>query len=309
MQQNKNTNNNLFGSISYSEEEKLFLQKRLDEKLDNEEVSKRQGPGGGEVHYLETWRAIQLANQVLGFNGWSSSIAEITQDFCDQQTPGRYSCGFSAIVRITLKDGSYHEDIGYGQSENQKSKAVALANGKKNAVSDALKRALRNFGNQLGLTIYDKDHIKVLKRTTRQIGQPVKQKLSNPNFIESKSPQKNSTESIQQKEIKNETIQNVQTVEVKKEIIEETSVTNSTPLIPVGINKRPPLKIPTPQLPNSPQVNVPITTNNSPPNLTTNSPQQSPILQNNVSGPLIPVGIKRDLPGKSIPNDPKKKKV
>jgi hypothetical protein len=28
----------------------------------------------------------------------------------------RFDVGFSAIVRVTLKDGSYHEDIGYGSA-------------------------------------------------------------------------------------------------------------------------------------------------------------------------------------------------
>jgi recombination DNA repair RAD52 pathway protein len=35
----------------------------------------------GTVSYLETWKAIELANQILGYNGWSSSIVEITQDY------------------------------------------------------------------------------------------------------------------------------------------------------------------------------------------------------------------------------------
>jgi hypothetical protein len=32
----------------------------------------------------------------------------------------------SAVVRVTLKDGTYHDDVGYGMAENVKSKGAAL---------------------------------------------------------------------------------------------------------------------------------------------------------------------------------------
>jgi DNA repair and recombination protein RAD52 len=34
--------------------------------------------------------------------------------------------GATAIVRVCLRDGCAHEDIGYGKADNQKSKADAL---------------------------------------------------------------------------------------------------------------------------------------------------------------------------------------
>jgi DNA repair and recombination protein RAD52 len=41
------------------------------------------------------------------------------------------SLGISALVRVTLKDGTFHEDIGYGSIENAKSKAMAFEKAKK----------------------------------------------------------------------------------------------------------------------------------------------------------------------------------
>jgi DNA repair and recombination protein RAD52 len=94
--------------------------------------------------------AVNLANEVFGFNGWSSQIISLTTDFvrpllsilelqsdsfpshlvaffqCDELSPGRYTVGITAIVRITLRDGTFHEDTGYGHGENQKGKGVAL---------------------------------------------------------------------------------------------------------------------------------------------------------------------------------------
>lgn len=62
-------------------------------------------------------------------------------------------------MRITLRDGTYHEDIGYGHIENCKGKAAAFEKAKKEGTTDALKRTLRNFGNVLGNCIYDKDYL------------------------------------------------------------------------------------------------------------------------------------------------------
>ncbi|KAL4263815.1 RAD52 family protein [Pleurotus pulmonarius] len=68
----------------------------------------------------------------------------------------RHNVGVTAIVRVTLRDGVFHEDVGYGVVENAKSKGAALDKCKKEAVTDAIKRALRNFGNLLGNCLYDK---------------------------------------------------------------------------------------------------------------------------------------------------------
>ncbi len=35
----------------------------------------------GKFTYVEGWKAIQLANQIFGFNGWSSSVVDVTPDF------------------------------------------------------------------------------------------------------------------------------------------------------------------------------------------------------------------------------------
>jgi len=51
------------------------------------------------------------------------------------------------------------KDIGYGHIENSKGKAAAFEKAKKEAATDAMKRALRNFGNVLGNCLYDKDYL------------------------------------------------------------------------------------------------------------------------------------------------------
>ncbi|KAL4927200.1 RAD52 DNA repair protein RADC [Aspergillus undulatus] len=155
-------------SNQYTSEEVAMLQARLEKKLGPEYISSRPGAAGQRVHYLAADKCINLANEVFGFNGWSSSIKDIQIDFVDESpNTGKVSLGLSVITRVTLRDGAYHEDVGYGHIENCKGKAAAFEKAKKEATTDALKRALRNFGNVLGNCIYDKDYIsKVTKVKT-----------------------------------------------------------------------------------------------------------------------------------------------
>ncbi|MCJ1476691.1 DNA repair protein rad52 [Lambiella insularis] len=144
----------------YTAQEVATLQSRLEKQLGPEYISSRPGAGGQKVHYLAAEKCINLANEVFGFNGWSSGIRDVTVDFIDEsQSTGKITLGLSVIVRVTLKDGTYHEDIGYGHIENCKGKAAAFEKAKKEGTTDALKRALRNFGNILGNCIYDKDYL------------------------------------------------------------------------------------------------------------------------------------------------------
>lgn len=144
----------------YTAQEIATLQSRLEKQLGPEYISARAGPSGQKVHYIAAEKCIALANEVFGFNGWSSSIQNIQVDFVDEHPQTmKISLGLSVIMRVTLRDGTYHEDIGYGHIENCKGKAAAFEKAKKEGTTDALKRALRNFGNVLGNCIYDKDYL------------------------------------------------------------------------------------------------------------------------------------------------------
>ena len=143
----------------YTAQEIATLQSRLDKQLGPEYISSRPGAGGQKVHYLAADKVISLANEIFGFNGWSSSIQQIQIDFVDEKPSNAVDLGLSVIVRVTLRDGTYHEDVGYGSVVNGKGKAAAFEKAKKEGTTDGLKRALRNFGNVLGNCIYDKDFI------------------------------------------------------------------------------------------------------------------------------------------------------
>ncbi|ODV94531.1 hypothetical protein PACTADRAFT_50410 [Pachysolen tannophilus NRRL Y-2460] len=154
------------GFCQYTEEEKANLKYNLEKCLGPEYVSFRAAAGGSQVIYIEGWKALNLANQVFGFNGWNSEIRSSQVDYVDG-SGGRWSLGLSVVVRVTIKDGTYHEDIGYGSIENCKSRSMAFDKAKKEAVTDAVKRALRQFGNVLGNCLYEKNYLQKVKQVKK----------------------------------------------------------------------------------------------------------------------------------------------
>ncbi|KAK2496356.1 hypothetical protein MC885_006735 [Smutsia gigantea] len=122
----------------------------------------------GQVCYIEGHRVINLANEMFGYNGWAHSVTQQNVDFVDFNN-GKFYVGVCAFVRVQLKDGSYHEDVGYGVSEGLRSKALSLEKARKEAVTDGLKRALRSFGNALGNCILDKDYLRSLSKLPHQL--------------------------------------------------------------------------------------------------------------------------------------------
>ncbi|OLL22942.1 DNA repair and recombination protein radC [Neolecta irregularis DAH-3] len=143
---------------AWTAQEIATLQARLDKQLGPEYVSSRAGAGGAKVQYLEAWKCINIANDVFGFNGWSSSIQNVHVDFMDEAA-GRFSLGLSVVVRVTLKDGTYHE-----ASSSSQSLLISGCRAKKEGTTDALKRALRTFGNVLGNCLYDKAFCKEISK-------------------------------------------------------------------------------------------------------------------------------------------------
>ncbi|XP_077025754.1 DNA repair protein RAD52 homolog isoform X2 [Tamandua tetradactyla] len=157
-----------FGQCQYTADEYQAIQNALRQRLGPEYISSRLAGGGQKVCYIEGHRVISLANEMFGYNGWAHSVTQQNVDFVDLNN-GKFYVGVCAFVRVQLKDGSYHEDVGYGVSEGLKSKALSLEKARKEAVTDGLKRALRSFGNALGNCILDKDYLRSLNKLPRQL--------------------------------------------------------------------------------------------------------------------------------------------
>ncbi|CAO3615430.1 unnamed protein product [Cunninghamella blakesleeana] len=149
----------------YTREKKGELLKKC---LGPEFVLSRPGAGGSKVMYITGDVVINLANEVFGYDGWSSEIRSYQLNYEEKTDQGKYNIGISTVVRITLKASeTFHEDIGFGAVENARSKEAAFALARKQSATDGLKRAFRKFGNLLGNCLYDKPFLNQLSNMAK----------------------------------------------------------------------------------------------------------------------------------------------
>jgi DNA recombination protein Rad52 len=132
--------------------------KMLEGKLDPKHVVTPSGQYGPKGDYLEGWHVINEANRIFGFDGWSytHSLQKVHEG-----TNEKKNVEIAYICKCTLTVGDVtREDIGYG-SGFAKMAGDAHEGAVKEAVTDALKRCLRTFGNPFGLALYDKSRCNV----------------------------------------------------------------------------------------------------------------------------------------------------
>lgn len=109
--------------------------------------------------YLEGWNAINQANRIFGYDGWGTEVLNV--DFkeisrLDRETGEVVQIGlYAATVRVTVTGWAPKTDIGVGLTAGASPDAHETAY--KGAVTDGLKRALRQFGPQFGNELYDHD--------------------------------------------------------------------------------------------------------------------------------------------------------
>lgn len=126
--------------------------------LDPKHVKKPEGKFGPKGDYLEGWHVIAQANEVFGHNGWGYEIKSLTQDRLDvvpKDGGQQYQAAYTCIVILRVDGSMPREDVGFG-SGFAKSVGDAIEGATKEAVTDALKRALRTYGWRFGLALYDK---------------------------------------------------------------------------------------------------------------------------------------------------------
>ena len=114
----------------------------LSAPLDLNNVKQRKGAGGRKLDYISGEHAIAEANRIFGFDGWSCETVHME---CVKEQPITY------IARVRIRAGGVTREGWGGDNGNDHENAV------KGAETDAIKRALRTFGNQFGLPLYDKE--------------------------------------------------------------------------------------------------------------------------------------------------------
>ncbi len=137
--------------------------------LDFQHVKQRE-QSGRKLSYIEGWKAIDEANRIFGFDGWTRETVETRMVAERERKIGkapnqRDGWGVSYVCRVRVvvcAEGMdiVREGIGSGHGIDVDC-GLAHESAVKEAETDAMKRAMMTFGNPFGLALYDKTHANV----------------------------------------------------------------------------------------------------------------------------------------------------
>lgn len=116
-------------------------------------------PKGKYGEYVDGYHVVTEANRIFGNGGWSYEITRLQEthrmtlgDAGNEQIRISFLCTVKVHVGDTFKEGSA---VGMGAGKVSNTGDV-IESAVKEAETDALKRALRTYGNTFGLALYDK---------------------------------------------------------------------------------------------------------------------------------------------------------
>lgn len=132
------------------------ITEELNKPLDPKHVKEPSGKFGPKGSFIEGWHAIAEANRIFGFMGWSYTIDLIKDsvEIATTQKGDQWQAAYTCVCTVTVGNVT-RQDVGFG-SGFAKQIGDAIEGATKEAATDALKRALRTFGNPFGLALYDK---------------------------------------------------------------------------------------------------------------------------------------------------------
>ena len=133
--------------------------KALQSELSSDRIKVRD-KANIKLSYLEGFDIIDTANNIFGFGGWAYTISSLEQVSQEVNSNQNVVVCYKAIVKVDVYDIDHstmisRQDVGFGTGV-ARNLADAHENSAKEAVTDALKRSLRSFGNQFGNSLYDK---------------------------------------------------------------------------------------------------------------------------------------------------------
>ena len=130
---------------------------KLGQPLDPGLVSQRKGRAGRTYSYIGAHTVIDQANRIFGHGGWGyEPVGEVAlreiEDVDGQTGEVKRVRAYSATVRVNVTGSPSRTDVGFHTVAEETADGHDTAY--KGAVTDALKRALRSFGDQFGNSLY-----------------------------------------------------------------------------------------------------------------------------------------------------------
>lgn len=128
----------------------------LAQPLDVSQVKERPGGNGRKLKYIKGDTAIDTANRIFGFGKWGYRIVSKGHQVIEDDKKGRIEF-YTAEVELSVA-GAMFPFPGDGIGIVTAPFTVEMhEKAYKEASTDALKRALRHYGDQFGLSLYDED--------------------------------------------------------------------------------------------------------------------------------------------------------
>lgn len=125
---------------------------QLGEMLKASNIKHRPGGGGKKLSYVSGDYVIATANRIFGFGKWGYHVLAKSHE-----TTGDGKEYYTADIELYVL-GCPFPFPGEGVGVPQNGTIEQHEKARKEAVTDALKRALRHFGDQFGLSLYNEDN-------------------------------------------------------------------------------------------------------------------------------------------------------
>jgi recombination DNA repair RAD52 pathway protein len=146
----------VFNGDGFTQEQYDLLNKAMDVSL----IKHRTGGGGQQLAYIKGKTAIDAANRIFGHGRWGYKVLhralERTTD-ADGHTTSEF---YTADIELYVVGNPFPfpgDGVGIVIPPKKGSIAEAHEKARKEAVTDALKRALRHYGSQFANDLYDED--------------------------------------------------------------------------------------------------------------------------------------------------------
>jgi hypothetical protein len=124
-------------------------------------LKERDGGGGKKLKYIKGDGAIDTANKIFGFGRWGYKVVSRGKETIANPQDDRASFFYTCDVELSVT-GSDFTFPGSGVGIVGKPFTTeAYEKAYKEAETDACKRALRHYGDQFGLSLYDENDVVV----------------------------------------------------------------------------------------------------------------------------------------------------
>ena len=165
----ENTGGNAEGMESGYVEFPSEVLEKLNADLDPDLISEREGAGKRTLKYIEAYVAIEQANRIFGHGAWGPRVLEgPTLHSIPETNPATGEIVdshdyYTARVGIWVYGQMRSSDEGFCEVRSLKEGTIRSAivgmheMARKGAISDGIKRALRNFGKQFGNDLYGEE--------------------------------------------------------------------------------------------------------------------------------------------------------